>query len=57
LQKVFTTFALFRLFCDDCGGADLTGDGRVTWDDLRELAYYWLAPLEISQMPPEKSDF
>ncbi|HIJ53709.1 MAG TPA: hypothetical protein HPP66_11225 [Planctomycetes bacterium] len=43
--------------CDECGGAELTGDGRVTWDDLREFAYNWLAPLEISQMPPEKSDF
>ena len=30
--------------CDDCGGADLTGDGRVTWDDLGEMAYNWLAP-------------
>ncbi|HUT46228.1 MAG TPA: PEP/pyruvate-binding domain-containing protein, partial [Sedimentisphaerales bacterium] len=43
--------------CDECGGADLTGDGRVTGEDLWEFAYNWLAPLEISQMPPEKSDF
>jgi hypothetical protein len=33
--------------CDECGGADLNGDGRVTGEDLRELAYHWLAPLEI----------
>jgi len=29
--------------CDICGGADLTGDGRVTMDDLHELAENWLA--------------
>jgi subtilisin family serine protease len=28
-----------------CGGADLTGDGNVDWDDLRELADNWLAGL------------
>ena len=32
--------------CDECGGADLNGDGRVTWDDLREFAYHWLAGVE-----------
>ncbi|MGB2809190.1 MAG: PEP/pyruvate-binding domain-containing protein [Sedimentisphaerales bacterium] len=42
------------IVCDECGGADLNGDGRVTGADLRELAYHWLAPLEISQMPLEK---
>jgi len=60
-----TDFADFSLLaerwldavCDECGGADLNGDGRVTWNDLEEFAYHWLAPLEISQMPPEKSDF
>jgi hypothetical protein len=29
--------------CGDCGGADLTGDGQVGMDDLRELAANWLA--------------
>jgi hypothetical protein len=32
--------------CDECGGADLNGDGRVTGEDLRELAYNWLASFE-----------
>jgi len=32
------------IVCDECGGADLTGDGRVTGEDLGELAYHWLAP-------------
>ena len=32
--------------CNECGGADLTGDGRVTGEDLRELAYHWLAGIE-----------
>ena len=31
------------IVCDECGGADLNGDGRVTGEDLREMAYYWLA--------------
>lgn len=31
--------------CGDCGGADLTGDGQVVWDDLREFTNNWL--LEI----------
>lgn len=35
------------IVCDECGGADLNGDGRVTVADLREMAYHWLAPLEI----------
>jgi hypothetical protein len=29
--------------CDTCGGADLTGDGQVTPEDLWELADSWLA--------------
>ena len=29
--------------CDECGGADLNGDGRVTGEDFREFAYNWLA--------------
>ncbi len=32
--------------CGECGGADLNGDGRVTGEDLRELAYHWLAGFE-----------
>ncbi len=32
--------------CDECGGADLNGDGRVTGEDLREMAYQWLAGVE-----------
>jgi len=28
--------------CDDCGGADLTGDGRVDVDDLLIFTYQWL---------------
>lgn len=32
--------------CDECGGADLNGDGRVTGEDLREMAYNWLAGVE-----------
>ncbi len=28
--------------CDDCGGADLTGDGRVDGHDLRQLTEQWL---------------
>ncbi|MHC4329312.1 MAG: PEP/pyruvate-binding domain-containing protein [Planctomycetota bacterium] len=34
------------IVCDECGGADLNGDGRVTGEDLRELAYQWLAGVE-----------
>ena len=49
-----TEFADFALLaerwkdavCDECGGADLTGDGRVTVEDLREFAYYWLEGIE-----------
>jgi len=29
--------------CDECGGADLTGDGQVVLDDLWEFADNWLA--------------
>lgn len=32
--------------CGDCGKADLTGDGQVEWDDLRELANSWPAGVE-----------
>ena len=32
--------------CDDCGGADLNGDGRVTGEDIREMAYNWLMGFE-----------
>jgi hypothetical protein len=32
--------------CDECGGADLNGDGRVTNADLQEFAYNWLAGFE-----------
>jgi hypothetical protein len=32
--------------CDECGGADLTGDGRVTDADLLEMAYQWLSGIE-----------
>jgi hypothetical protein len=28
--------------CGLCGGADLTGDGNVDWNDLRESAENWL---------------
>ncbi len=35
-----------EVVCDECGGADLNGDGRVTGEDLRELAYHWLAGVE-----------
>lgn len=31
--------------CDDCGGADLTGDGCVDIDDLQELANEWMKDL------------
>jgi hypothetical protein len=29
--------------CGVCGGADLTCDGDVDWNDLRELCAWWLA--------------
>ncbi|MHC4742185.1 MAG: PEP/pyruvate-binding domain-containing protein, partial [Planctomycetota bacterium] len=32
--------------CDECGGADLTGDGRVGYTDLREFAFEWLGSLD-----------
>ena len=31
--------------CGTCGGAELTGDGEVGLDDLRELVANWLAGL------------
>ncbi|MHC4283789.1 MAG: PEP/pyruvate-binding domain-containing protein, partial [Planctomycetota bacterium] len=34
------------IVCDECGGADLNGDGRVTGEDLGELAYNWLDGVE-----------
>ncbi len=43
----FSDFAKFGLFwldtdCNNCGGADLTGDSNVMGDDLEVLAYDWL---------------
>ncbi len=32
--------------CDDCGKADLTGDGNVWFDDFSEFTYNWLAGVE-----------
>ncbi|MBA7636170.1 hypothetical protein ES703_43785 [subsurface metagenome] len=47
----FHDFALLAVrwldtVCDECGGADLTGDGQVVLDDLREFADNWLAGVE-----------
>jgi hypothetical protein len=44
-------FALFAHWwlksnCGDCGKADLTGDSRVRWDDLREFTSSWLVSVE-----------
>ncbi len=44
-------FAIFAQWwlksnCDNCGGADLTGDGQVRLDDLRELTSSWLTDVE-----------
>jgi hypothetical protein len=44
-------FAIFAQWwlksnCGNCGGADLTGDGQVRWDDLREFTSNWLADVE-----------
>lgn len=41
----FAAFAVHwpNTVCDDCGGADLTGEGNVDWNDLREFAANWLA--------------
>ncbi len=46
-----TDFALFgtrwsNTVCDDCAGADLTGDGSVSPPDLWELAADWLSEIE-----------
>ena len=46
-----TDFALFgthwsNTVCDDCAGADLTGDGCVWAPDLWELAADWLSEIE-----------
>jgi hypothetical protein len=43
----FLDFAMFaaqwlETACDACGGADLTGNGQVGGDDLREFAENWL---------------
>ena len=35
-----------QITCDTCGGADLTGDGEVGFNDLVELADNWLAGVE-----------
>ncbi|MBW8040130.1 MAG: hypothetical protein FVQ85_09045 [Planctomycetes bacterium] len=32
-----------EVVCGECGGTNLNGDGRMTWDDLEEMAYNWLA--------------
>jgi len=47
----FGDLALFgpqwgRSICDQCGGADFTGDGRVSPLDLWELAASWLTTIE-----------
>ena len=41
----YSTFGTYWLdtHCGQCGGADLTGDGNVDWDDLRILGANWLA--------------
>lgn len=44
-------FAMFaahwpEISCGACGGADLTGDGEVGLDDLREFVANWLADVE-----------
>lgn len=44
-------FAMFARWwlksnCGNCGGADLTGDGQVGLDDLREFTNNWLAGVE-----------
>lgn len=43
--KDFTVFAARWLDsdCGICGRADLTGDGDVGWDDLREFSDNWLS--------------
>jgi hypothetical protein len=40
----FSRFALYwrDTYCGDCGGADLTCDGNVDWNDLLELVAHWL---------------
>jgi parallel beta-helix repeat protein len=44
----FSRFALYwrNSGCNECGGADLTCDGNVDFNDLRELFAYWLAGVE-----------
>jgi hypothetical protein len=47
----FEDFAIFAprwrdTGCGTCGGADLTGDANVDYDDLRQLALNWLAGCE-----------
>ncbi|MHC4240119.1 MAG: hypothetical protein ACYSUC_10250 [Planctomycetota bacterium] len=32
----------FALDCGACGGADVTGDGDVNYDDLSEVVGNWL---------------
>jgi len=49
----FVDFALFAVHwrhtdCGQCGGADLTDDGRVDTDDLRRLTENWLIGLGTS---------
>jgi hypothetical protein len=47
----FVDFAMFAPYwqekdCGSCGGADLTGDGNVDLNDLREFVANWLAGIE-----------
>jgi len=44
----FCQFALqwLKTGCGRCGGANITCDGGVDWNDLRELLDYWLAGIE-----------
>ena len=48
----FTDLALFSirwLGSDDsiiCGGVDLTGDGNIGWEDLKEFVDNWLEEVE-----------
>lgn len=47
----FPDYAAFARYwqqsdCGNCGAADLTGDGNVTLDDLREFAGTWLTGVQ-----------
>ncbi len=48
----FTDFALLTFYyqqadCGECGGADLSGDGKVGFDDFDVLFMYWLGDARI----------